>query len=406
MKSIRQIILAAACAALVLTVTAGCAQKTETEVSTEVQYTEGIEKGIRQIMDDLHVIGLGAVVVRGDSIVYHNTWGYKTLETQTPLAEDDLFRIASISKSFTATSIMQLVEQGKIDLNCDISDLVGFKVRNPKYPDVKITPYMLLSHTSSLNDSQGYFKLDVIDPDKNPDCAKAYNDYRPGTLYEYCNLGYNTLGTILERVSQVRFDQYVVNNVLKPLGIDYAGYWIASLDSTKFVTLYEKNKEGVMVPQPEAYAPRTEEIANYKFGYSTPIFSPTGGMKLNPLGLAKVMQMHMGLGTNPEGVKIINSESALLMQSRVTVADGQNDFYGFAICQSDNLIPGKTMVGHTGGAYGVFTSMFWNKERTFGIVVMTNGCDGKRENGFMAIHHRVQNCLYQNLIKGTEADAE
>lgn len=264
---------------------------------------------------------------------------------------------------------------------------------------------MLLSHTSSLNDSQGYFKLDVINPDKNPDWAKAYNDYRPGTLYEYCNLGYNTMGTVLERVSNVRFDQYVVNNVLKPLGIDYAGYWVESLDSTKFVTLYEQDKDGNMVPQPEAYAPRTEEIANYQFGYSTPIFSPTGGLKINPIGLAKVMQMHMGLGTNPEGVKIISSESALLMQSRLTVAEGQNDFYGFAICQSDSLIPGKTMIGHTGGAYGVLTSMFWNKEKTFGIVVMTNGCDGARESGFMAIHHRVQNCLYQNLIKGTEADA-
>ncbi|MGM9774882.1 MAG: serine hydrolase domain-containing protein [Candidatus Egerieousia sp.] len=405
MKLFKQIVLAAASVAIVLSTTVSCTQKEENKVQEEVQYTEGIEKGIEQIMNDLHVVGLGVAVVSGDSIIYHNAWGYKTLETQTPLAEDDLFRIASISKSFTATSIMQLVDQGKLDLNCDISDLVGFKVRNPKYPNVKITPYMLLSHTSSLNDSQGYFKLDVINPDKNPDWAKAYNDYRPGTLYEYCNLGYNTMGTVLERVSNVRFDQYVVNNVLKPLGIDYAGYWVESLDSTKFVTLYEQDKDGNMVPQPEAYAPRTEEIANYQFGYSTPIFSPTGGLKINPIGLAKVMQMHMGLGTNPEGVKIISSESALLMQSRLTVAEGQNDFYGFAICQSDSLIPGKTMIGHTGGAYGVLTSMFWNKEKTFGIVVMTNGCDGARESGFMAIHHRVQNCLYQNLIKGTEADA-
>lgn len=405
MKLFKQIVLAAASVAIVLSTTVSCTQKEENKVQEEVQYTEGIEKGIEQIMNDLHVVGLGVAVVSGDSIIYHNAWGYKTLETQTPLAEDDLFRIASISKSFTATSIMQLVDQGKLDLNCDISDLVGFKVRNPKYPNVKITPYMLLSHTSSLNDSQGYFKLDVINPDKNPDWAKAYNDYRPGTLYEYCNLGYNTIGTVLERVSNVRFDQYVVNNVLKPLGIDYAGYWVESLDSTKFVTLYEQDKDGNMVPQPEAYAPRTEEIANYQFGYSTPIFSPTGGLKINPIGLAKVMQMHMGLGTNPEGVKIISSESALLMQSRLTVAEGQNDFYGFAICQSDSLIPGKTMIGHTGGAYGVLTSMFWNKEKTFGIVVMTNGCDGARESGFMAIHHRVQNCLYQNLIKGTEADA-
>ncbi|MBO4691423.1 MAG: beta-lactamase family protein [Bacteroidales bacterium] len=383
----------------------------DTQPVEEVLYTEGIDKGIEKIMADLDVIGLGVAVVKGDEIVYKNSWGYKNLENQTPLQEDDLFRIASISKSFTATSIMQLVEKGALDLDADVSDLVGFKVRNPKFPDVKITPYMLLSHTSSLNDAGGYFKLDVINPEKNADFAKSYNDYRPGTQYEYCNLGYNTLGTIIERVSKIRFDQYVVNNVLKPIGIDYAGYWVASLDSTKFVSLYQKDNEGKWEEQKEAYAPRTKEIAEYEFGYSTPIFSPTGGMKINPVGLAKVMQMHMGLGTAANGAKVLGSQSALLMQSRFTETGteegfegGEPVYYGFALWNNKDIIPGKTMVGHTGGAYGVYTIMLWNKERTFGIVSMTNGCSGKRERGFMAVHNRVVNCLYQNLIKGTEAD--
>ncbi len=374
-------------------------------------YSGGIDKGIEKIMNDLDVIGLGVAVVANGKIIYKNSWGYKNLETKTPLAEDDIFRIASISKSFTATSIMQLAERGMIDLDADISDLVGFKVRNPHFPDVKITPYMLLSHTSSIGDMQGYFRMDVLDPSKNPNWEKCYYKFRPGTKYIYCNLNYNTLGTVLERVSHIRFDQYVVGNVLKPLGLGYAGYWVESLDQSKFVTLYEKDKNGNWEPQPEAYAPRTKEIANYQFGYSAPIFSPTGGMKINPVGLAKVMMMHMGLGTSPEGVKIISSESALLMQSRFTETGNEEGYkggnpvyYGFALWNNKDLIPGKTMVGHTGGAYGVLTLMTWNKERTFGIVIMTNGCAEKRENGFQAIHNRVANCLYQNLIKGTDAD--
>ena len=367
-----------------------------------------IEDGIAKIMQDLKVVGLGVAVVVNGEIIYSNSWGYKNLENKTPLKEDDIFRIASISKSFTATSILQLVEQGKINLNDDISNLVGFTVRNPKYPDVIITPYMLLSHTSSLNDSQGYFSLKSIDPSKNPNFAKAYNDYRPGSKYEYCNLNYNMMGTILERVSEVRFDRYVVKNILNPLGV-YGGYWVDGLDKSKFVTLYQPNKEGVMTAQPEAYAPRRDEISHYEFGYSTPIFSPTGGMKTSPKGLARVMSMHMGLGTTKDGVKILKPESSLLMQSRLTNTfefPGGDGFYGFAIETTNSLIPGKTMIGHTGGAYGVFTSMFWNKERTFGIVVMTNGCAYEREHGFMAIHYRVDNCLYNNLIKGTEADRQ
>ena len=320
-------------------------------------YSGGIDKGIEKIMNDLDVIGLGVAVVANGKIIYKNSWGYKNLETKTPLAEDDIFRIASISKSFTATSIMQLAEKGMIDLDADISDLVGFKVRNPHFPDVKITPYMLLSHTSSIGDMQGYFRMDVLDPSKNPDWEKCYYKFRPGTKYIYCNLNYNTLGTVLERVSHIRFDQYVVGNVLKPLGLGYAGYWVESLDQSKFVTLYEKDKNGNWEPQPEAYAPRTKEIANYQFGYSAPIFSPTGGMKINPVGLAKVMMMHMGLGTSPEGVKIMSSESALLMQSRFTETGseegykgGRPVYYGFALGNNKDLIDGKTMVGDTGGA--------------------------------------------------------
>lgn len=388
-------------------------EKHTTPINKETLYSDGIDKGIETIMKDLDVIGLGVAVVRGNEIIYKNSWGLKDRERNIPLSNDDLFRIASISKSFTATSILQLAEKGFIDLNADVSDLVGFKVRNPYFPEVVITPYMLLSHTSSLNDKQGYFSMDILNPATNPDWAKCYCEYRPGTRYRYCNMNYNTLGTILERVSRIRFDQYVVGNVLKPLGIDYGGYWVESLDSTKLVTLYEKDSTGTWQPQPEAYAPRREDIANYKMGYSAPIFSPTGGMKLNPEGLAKVMQMHMGLGTSPNGVKILSAESSLLMQSRFTeipdTAPGLNPaFYGFALWNNRDLIEGKTMVGHTGGAWGALTLMTWNKERTWGVVVMTNGCieqEGEeKEKGFQCVFYRVANCLYQNLIKGTEAD--
>ncbi|MDD3911341.1 MAG: serine hydrolase [Bacteroidales bacterium] len=373
------------------------------EIEKMENHDATINRQIDSIMKVNEAVGLGVAVVKDGRIIYRNTWGYKNLENKTPLAEDDLFRIASISKSFTATSIMQLVEQGKLSLDTDVSDLVGFKVRNPKYPDVKITLYMLLSHSSSLNDSQGYFTLDVINPKKSKDYAKAYNDYCPGTKYKYCNLGYNTLGTILERTSGERFDQYVVHHVLNPLFV-YGGYWVASLDSSKFVTLYDKNeKTGKYEPQPEAYDPRTEQIANYQMGYSTPVFSPTGGMKLSPTGLATVMMMHMGLGKYMD-MRIIKPESALLMQSRLVGPTDEGDDYGFAIRTSKQLLDGKTMIGHTGSAYGVFTSMFWNRERTFGIVVMTNGCNGRMDHHFMSIHRDVDKCLYDNLIKGTEAD--
>src|SRR5690606_20997813 len=124
------------------------------------------------------------------------------------LSNTDIFRIASISKSFSATSIMQLVEAKKLSLNDDFGNLVGFKIRNPKYPETVITLRMVLSHTSSINDSQGYFNLDVINPSKNKDWAKCYTDKAPGTNYLYCNLNFNMVGAVIERTTGQRFDSY------------------------------------------------------------------------------------------------------------------------------------------------------------------------------------------------------
>ena len=353
---------------------------------------------IAAIMERNNNVGLALVAVNDGEVVLNERYGYKNLETKEPIAKDDIFRIASISKSFTATAIMQLVEQGKLNLQQDVSELLGFQVRNPKFPEKVITVEMLLSHTSSMNDANGYFTINAINPDSSATWQTAWNSYEPGTGYEYCNLGFNTLGTILERISGERFDKYIVNHILNPIGV-YGGYEVLSLDSTKFVNIYtwdsEKNE---FIHKPAAYATRAEEIANYVFGHSTAVFSPTGGLKISPEDLAKVMKMHMNLGTTPEGVQIITKESAQAMQSIVAPKTDEGDSYGYAIRTSNQLLDGHTMIGHTGSAYGVYTSMFWDAERKFGFVVMTNGCNARYENNFMAIHRECVAAMHKYFV--------
>ena len=355
-------------------------------------------KEVAAIMERNNNVGLALVAVNDGEVVLNERYGYKNLETKEPIAKDDIFRIASISKSFTATAIMQLVEQGKLNLQQDVSELLGFQVRNPKFPEKVITVEMLLSHTSSMNDANGYFTINAINPDSSATWQTAWNSYEPGTGYEYCNLGFNTLGTILERISGERFDKYIVNHILNPIGV-YGGYEVLSLDSTKFVNIYtwdsEKNE---FIHKPAAYATRAEEIANYVFGHSTAVFSPTGGLKISPEDLAKVMKMHMNLGTTPEGVQIITKESAQAMQSIVAPKTDEGDSYGYAIRTSNQLLDGHTMIGHTGSAYGVYTSMFWDAERKFGFVVMTNGCNARYENNFMAIHRECVAAMHKYFV--------
>jgi CubicO group peptidase (beta-lactamase class C family) len=355
---------------------------------------EKAEGDFKTVMEKYSAIGASVAVVKDGKIIYTHSFGLKDLENKKPLSDQDIFRIASISKSFSATSIMQLVEAGKISLNDDFGDLVGFKIRNPKFPDQKITLKMALSHTSSLNDSQGYLNLDVINPDKNPDWAKCYNDYAPGSKFDYCNLNFNLIGTIIEKKSGERFDNYVKNHVLKPLGL-YAGYCVDSLDSTRFVNLYEYHADTkTYTPSPTAYAPRRTEVANYIMGYTTPVFSPTGGMKISATDLAKYMIMHMNYGT-ASGVKIISKKSAKKMQTALSDDEG----YGFAIRTADNLIPGVKLKGHTGSAYGLYSTMFFNPKEKFGFVIITNGINATYTDGFPDFSRAAINSLYQAFIK-------
>lgn len=355
---------------------------------------EKAEADLRDIMKKLDVVGLSVAVVKKGEIIYANSFGLKNIETKAPLANTDIFRIASISKSFSATSIMQLIEAGKLSLDDDFSDLVGFKIRNPKFPDKVITLRMIMSHTSSINDSQGYFTLDAINPSKNPDWAKCYSDYAPGSGYDYCNLNYNMVGTVIEKLSTERFDNYVKNHILNPLGL-YAGYNVDSLDASRFATLHEYDATTkTFKPSPAAYNPRREEIRNYTMGYSTPIFSPTGGMKISATDLAKYMSMHMNMGKY-QGKRIISKKSAKLMQTKIADEEG----YALALTNLDDLIPGKKMVGHTGSAYGLYSAMFFHPKEKFGIVVITNGCNPIYTNGINNVLRAGVNSLYENFIK-------
>jgi CubicO group peptidase (beta-lactamase class C family) len=352
------------------------------------------EASISAIMQETPVAGLSVAVVKGNRVIYAHSFGYIDLENRIPLTNDNIFRIASISKSFSATSIMQLAENGKLSLDDDVGDLLGFPVRNPKFPGTIITLRMLLSHRSSINDSQGYFSLDAIDPSKNADGSKCYNDYEPGKGYQYCNLNYNLTGTIIEKISGERFDQYVKKHITDPLGLK-AGYCVDSLDASSFAKIYEyRTDSSKFIHAPAAYAPRSAEIAAYVMGRSTPIFSPTGGMKISAVDLARYMVMHSRMGRF-EGGRIISKKSAGMMRTVLSEKEG----YGLALLTTDKLISGERMLGHTGSAYGLYSAMFWHPTKKFGFIVISNGCHPGYSEGFNTVIRKTVNGLYDVFIR-------
>lgn len=355
--------------------------------------TKAFESDIEALRETVGNVGMSVAVVKDNQIIYTHSFGVADLETGAPETDSTLYRIASISKSFTATSIMQLVEQGKVALDTDASELAGFPIRNPKYPDTVITVEMMMSHTSSINDSQGYFTFDQINPAKNPDYAKCYNDYEPGKGYEYCNLNFNLMGSFLERLSGERFDQYIVKHVLDPLGL-YGGYCVDSLDTSRFSQLYNWDGEKY-IRQDDAYERRSERIANYIPCEQTAVFSPTGGMKLSAPDLAKYMLMHMNHGTTPDGIKIISEESSRNMQT----PRSSDENYGLALWVEPTYIPGLELTGHTGGAYGMRSAMFFRPEEKYGFVVISSGTKMEGKTRDDNILRGTINLMYEHFIK-------
>jgi CubicO group peptidase (beta-lactamase class C family) len=358
---------------------------------------EQADNKMKKIVNDLNAVGLSVAVVKDNDLVYTNSFGFKDLSDSTLLTDDNIFRIASVSKSFTATAVMQLIERGKFNLDDDISDALGISVRNPTFPDIPITYRMLLNHTSSLNDTTGYFTFNVIDNSVNSEYWRAYNSYAPGTKYQYCNLGFNILGALGEIHSGKRFDRYIRRNISAPLGI-IACFNTDSFDPTNFVTLYNFTN-GIPTASSGAYTNRLADLERYTLGRTTPIFSPTGGMKSNPKHVAIHMLAQMNGGTYNGGqVLQAASVTAMQMPSVQTTEIGRR--YGFAIETVTNLIEGETLKGHTGSAYGLYSAMYFCPEKKFGFVMMTNGYPANRaENGFLTIQTEVINALYDIFIK-------
>jgi CubicO group peptidase (beta-lactamase class C family) len=357
-------------------------------------------KAIQAVMEEFQIVGLSAAIVQDGQIVYNHSFGYKDLETKTPLANDHMMRIASISKSFTATGLMQQVERGVISLDDDVSDLIGFTIRNPHHPDVPITLRMVLSHTASIRDKEDYFTLDHINPAVNGDCADSFFEYAPGTGYNYSNLGLNLAGTILEKVSGVRFDQYVKDSIITRLGL-VGGHNVDCLDQSKLASLYTR-RNGQYVKS-NAYASVADQLPNYIMGYSAPMFSPTGGVKISAHDLAQYMIMHMNYG-QLNGVRIISEESSRTMQTPVWYIQKKGeDQYGLCLEEFVGMVdddkynrPGHYPVGHTGSAYGLRSIMIWSPADRWGIVAMTNGYIWKKDKDFLKT---LVNAIYNAAVK-------
>lgn len=351
-------------------------------------------------MEEYKAIGASTVVVKDNKICFHRTFGYNPDYNDTtlrnPIPDDGVFWIASVSKTFISTSIMQLVENRKLKLDDDVNKYLQFKVRNPNYPDTPITIRMLLCHRSSLNDKHYDWTLKMMySTDKNI-YSENFNNIKPGTKFVYCNLNYSLLGAIIENVTGIRFDEYIDKNICEPLGLN-ASFNLTKIDSLKLVRTLKYNKKEKQFKKVNRiynYQYVRDKLKDYKLGYTTACLSPAGGMKMSAKDLATWMMIHMNYG-QWNGKRIVSKKSELEMWT----PQGSDRNYGFAFSQYDKIVKGEKFIGMTGSSHGNNSVMFFNPEKKYGFVVITNGYVPVSKKRHISLARELVRPLYNHFIK-------
>ena len=320
---------------------------------------------------------------------------------------DDPVRIASVSKMVTTIGVMKLVEQGKLDLNSDVSRWLGWSLRNPSFSDRPITLRMLLSHTSSVREHDDDYVIplgtslqSVMADPKNWDPAHGPGD----NYFRYTNMNFPIVATIMERVTGKRFDIWMRRNVLEPMNLDACYNWPTCSDATvaRAVELDDPagkpQKDDLHGRRPDCpVAVKDGEPCNlsrWHLAENGALFSPQGGLRISMRGLARAGRMLLNGGTL-DGVRILSPQSVETMLTQVWRYDGHNGVtseagddsgfycsYGLASEQIPTHVPGcaddmgtrgAVLVGHAGDAYGMKSGIWIDRARGRGIAYFVTG---------------------------------
>lgn len=182
-----------------------------------------LEPQIKAEIAERHLPGFAIGVVKNGKLIYAKGFGVAKLGGNTPVTSKSLFHMASVTKTFVATAVMQLVEQGKIDLDAPlVRYLPYFRLDDERYRSITIR--QMLSHTSGIPDTTDYH-WDKPEYDDGAlerfvrSIAGQKLVFAPGEKFAYSNTAYETLGDVIAKVSGESFEDYVQHNILSPLGM-------------------------------------------------------------------------------------------------------------------------------------------------------------------------------------------
>lgn len=329
------------------------------------------EASVPDRMKAANVVGASvAITSRDDATRYTTAFGFADLKTQRRLTADTPMHLASVSKLFTVSALVQLFERKGYDLNRDINDFIDFKVRNPRHPKLPITVKQLVTHTSSISD-EGYgepsfpgdptqslpsFLKDYLVKGGAAYSEKSFLRGRPGTKGDYSNVAIALAGYIVEHVGKQDFPAYVAANVLQPLGIRNAHWYLKDFAPDVPAKPYRFDK-GEFVELPQQGYPDV----------------PAGMLRCSVSNLAKALHAMLGQET---GDKAILSRAAVRNMLRRQVDRKIYPYQG--LCWTEEETATHKVVGHTGSDNGALNMVALTKDKSQAVAVLMN-IDGTDE---------------------------
>lgn len=328
----------------------------------------------------------------------------------------DPVRIASISKLVTALAVMRLVAAHQLDLDRDVSEYLGWTLRNPHYPNQIITLRLLLSHQSSLMDGGDLYVIPLGETLKSRLSDNRVWDasHRAGHYFRYANINYPVVASIIERVTQERFDHAMDRLVLKPLALSACFNWTLCSDETvaRAVTLYDETgtpRRDDLVGQRPSCPVFTEagkacDLSAYVLGDNGSLFSPQGGLRISMRDLSKIGQMFLrnGAGFLPPAVLAEMRKPIWRYNGRNGETEG-GFFCAFGLgihtigrgrhgCSSNGFGDGRTRIGHAGEAYGLRAGLWLDLKQNQGTAFFTSAVpdtEPKGPSGFYQVEEQI-----------------
>ncbi len=327
----------------------------EDPASTEHPLAPGVRALAQAALAEHPSPGVSVAVELGDELIFAGGFGYADLENDVPATVDTVYRIGSVTKQFTAAAIMLLVEDGDLDLETDLRELL------PDYDThgFRIPVERLLNHTSGI---KGYTEMEEFWSRARLDLGHDAMlelfgsepfEFEPGDRYQYNNSGFYLLGVLIERLSGSAYSAFLEERLFRPLGLERTHY----LDNDPIVPGraegYETTPDGGF---------RNDDPLSMRLPYAA------GSLGSSVLDLLKWQRALVG-------AEAVGAASHQRMVTAGTLVSGEPVPYGYGLALGE--AHGQRRISHGGGINGFRAQLSWYPEPRLGIAVLMNAGSGR-----------------------------